>query len=232
VVGEVLFQADYALKEVCIGDLKLPGIPHIFEDNQMFDSATAARQWFVIRDSDVTVAADGALIPYCQMGVDCRRLVPSAKGYVDADYTDPREPSVQIAAAVSKHFAEVASQVAVVNELMAVAKATIVARFLLERGCHMNSEVIDSLTLPVCPEGNKYTMEIPTLRTERRTATVSDVDGSLVLQKQQRSVHGGVDLGCKVKKIPVKEIPQRILEPDQLPTLLPLFRHRAAKAGA
>ncbi|CAK0812559.1 unnamed protein product, partial [Prorocentrum cordatum] len=30
VVGEVLFQADYALKEVCLGDRALPGIPNAF----------------------------------------------------------------------------------------------------------------------------------------------------------------------------------------------------------
>eukprot|EP00929_Paragymnodinium_shiwhaense_P031039 TRINITY_DN17478_c0_g1_i1.p1 TRINITY_DN17478_c0_g1~~TRINITY_DN17478_c0_g1_i1.p1 ORF type:complete len:700 (-),score=131.53 TRINITY_DN17478_c0_g1_i1:449-2521(-) len=211
VLGEVLFQADYTLKELSFGDRSLPGLPDLFSDWDASEP-TAARKWFVVRNACVKVSADGVVVPYVEMGVEARKLVPSANGYVDAPYTDDREPSVQIAKAISERFNEVAARFGSVGELVAVAKAMIVARFLLEKGCKQNRAVIDSFTIPQCPEGQDYIMQIPTLRKERRSSSISEQDNSLCMHTSVRSIYGGVDLGLPTKKVPMQEEPRRLLD--------------------
>ena len=110
VMGEVLFQADYVLKELSFGDISLPCLPNAWDaagGDRGAGAGTAARQWFVVRRAWVVVAADGALVPHCEMGVDARRLVPSPTGYTDAPHTDPDEPTVRAARAITERFREV-----------------------------------------------------------------------------------------------------------------------------
>jgi hypothetical protein len=222
VVGEVLFQADYALKEVCMGDLSLPGIPNVFDD-WLGNEPTAARQWFVLKDASVVVSADGALLPRCKMGVEARRLVPSDKGFVDAPHTDPKEPMVQVANAITERFDEVAVHIPCVGELVAVAKAMVVARFLLERGCRRNEVIVDAFDVPSCPEGEAYTMQIPTLKKVRRTVNVVESADGLSMEKKQRSMHGGVDLGMPAKRVPATASKEKLLAKEAVQTQLPLF---------
>lgn len=232
VVGEVLFQADYALKEVCLGDRAVPGIPTAFGELTDGGEEKAARQWFVVRKAAVTVAADGTLVPHCQMGVESRRLVPSPKGYVDAPYTDPGDPMVLVSKAISDKFSHVAREIPAVAELMAVAKAFIVARFLLQNGCRYDKSVVGGFTLPRCPEGDAYSMEIPTLRNTHSATTVTEAHGQLSMHKSTRSMHGGVDLGIPEKKIPAVKAPHPLLGPGDVRAPLPLFVQPLAAAAA
>mmetsp|Transcript_11154 Transcript_11154/g.25333 ORF Transcript_11154/g.25333 Transcript_11154/m.25333 type:complete len:668 (-) Transcript_11154:37-2040(-) len=233
VVGEVLFQADYALKQICLGDMQLPGLPNALDGwNFNEGQEVAARQWFVIRKGWVTVSRDGAIVPHCEMGVEARRLVPGSKGYEDAAYTDPSEPMVRMAAAISEGFTWVAEQLPVVGELLSLAKALVLARFLLETGSSCNSAVVSNFPQPRCPEGDAYRLEIPTLRMERRTSQVQQTGSQLVMQRQTRCIYGGVDLGVPGAKVRSKPLAQVILEPDTLHVKLPLFaQHGAAMAA-
>jgi hypothetical protein len=242
VAGEVLFQADYVLKELCMGDRSLPDLPsplHLMEaqrssGDHVRGQERAARQWFVVRRAGITVAADGALVPFCEMGVEARRLVPSATGYTDAAHTDPREPMVQMARAVTERFADVARRLPVVNELLELTKAIVIARYLLECGCQQNRSVMESFTIPYCPEGQSYCMEIPTLKTQRNATQVSDNGGKVSIHKRQRSMHGGVDLGLPEKKVSARQVRRSLLEPRErrLSWPLPLFVQPMAAAAA
>lgn len=235
VYGEVLFQSDYELKRLCVGDLKLPELPCAFDSAHEAPSleGQCARQWFVVRRAGVTVSSDGVLMPYCDMRVDARRLVPSEKGYVDAEQTDPNEPLVRMAKAISDNFLDVAAQMPAVMELVRVARATVLARYLLENGCRLNSSVLDRFNLPRCPEGDAYSLEIPTLRKQRRSSSISRRGSRLVLEKQHRAIHGGVDLGVPGSKICTKEMAGSLLEPSQERIApCPLFMPPSAAAAA
>jgi len=234
IVGEVLFQADYALKQLCLGDLTLPGLPNAMDDWEFKQGEeVAARQWFVIRHGWVTVASDGAILPHCEMAVEARRLVPSADGYKDAAYTDPREPMVRTASAITEHFQSVAEQLPVVGELLALAKAIVVARYLLETGSACDSSVLAHFQQPRCPEGDEYRLEIPTLRMEHRTSAVKKTGAQLIMERQSRCIHGGVDLGLPSPRVMAKPLAKALLEPQVKHTKLPLFSQppRAALAA-
>eukprot|EP00448_Togula_jolla_P042216 CAMPEP_0170569482 /NCGR_PEP_ID=MMETSP0224-20130122/575_1 /TAXON_ID=285029 /ORGANISM="Togula jolla, Strain CCCM 725" /LENGTH=378 /DNA_ID=CAMNT_0010891645 /DNA_START=560 /DNA_END=1696 /DNA_ORIENTATION=+ len=230
VLGEVLFQADYALKELCFQERIVPWLPlpNLFQETS--ENFCAARLWFVVRSAGVTRAADGVLVPHLEMGVDARRLTVTADGYTDAPYTDPNDPVALVAKVVTQYFHRVAEHLPAVAELMAVTKAMILARYLLESGCRLDEPVLRNFRLPSCPEGSDYAMEIPTLRKAHRAASVLDQDGQLVLRKQERSLHGGVDLGLPSKKVPVRAAPP-LLEQGCARVALPLFAQPAARAA-
>lgn len=233
VVGEVLFQADYALKQLCFGDERLPGIPSAWDEAMAGDKEhRAARQWFTIRTATVTVGADGCLVPYVQMGVEARRLVPSPTGYVDAAYTDRNDPYSRQAAAVTERFAEVVAQLPVAAELMALARATVLAVHLLGRGVRRNDHALNLYAMPEVPEAKEYPLEIPTLRKNRTQHTLDDKDeaGRLCMRTYSRSMHGGVDLSVP-KTVPIRQSPERFLDVRSRPLALPLFLPSAARCA-
>ncbi|CAE8611075.1 unnamed protein product [Polarella glacialis] len=229
VVGEVLFQADYALKQLCFGDKALAqlGLPSAFDDFSLGSSACAeeraSRQWFKVRKASILVSADGVLVPQVQLGVETRRLTRCSTGYTDAAYTDPNDPMVQQAAAVSERFSEIAAQLPVAAELLGLARATVLAMHLLSRGCCPNDSVLERYSMPSLPEGK--CCQIPTLTKERRSSSVSDqgLDGQIVVTSQSRSMRGGVDLTVSDHKVPIKSLAAKLLEPHSRPVPLPLF---------
>lgn len=238
VIGEVLFQADYALKEICFGEHAeaLPWLQNTFEEiEESFEKGSddrAARQWFTLRRVGVTIAADGVVVPRVQIGVETRRLVKGRNGYEDAPFTDPRDPMVRQSAAVSARFNEVAAHLPVVGELLAVSRAMVAARFLLEHGCRCNKSVLEQYVAPQTPEGSNYALEIPTLsKTRENSKVVSDKDG-LVLKRLRRAMHGGVDLTIPKEKMIVKGDPTRLLSSSERPALLPLFLQPTVAAAA
>jgi len=240
VFGEVLFQADYALKEICFGQHAeaLPWLHNVFDEigerSRNGAEPHAVRQWFTVRKAMVIVTADGAVVPKVEMGVETRRLAMGKNGYEDAPYTSPDDPMVKQAALVSKHFNKVAGHLPVVGELFALARAMVAAKFLLEHGCRCNNSVLEKYSAPQTPEGPRYPMEIPTLAKERgSTKVVHKDDGKgLVLMRRQRAMHGGVDLSVPTEKVPAKCDSVRLLAPNEKPTLLPFFIQPSAAAAA
>merc|ERR1719517_139249 len=74
-VGEVMFQADYHLKELSMGEYEQPvvGMKNCFDytfDNDSNDKQWLARTWFVVKEADVFMAEGNTLIPYVKMGVE------------------------------------------------------------------------------------------------------------------------------------------------------------------
>jgi len=236
VYGEVLFQADYALKELCFGEHAeaLPWLRSTFselENNLKSGKDSACRQWFTIRRAIVIISADGAVVPKVEMKVETRRLVKGKKGMEDAPYTSPDDPMVKQSALVSARFNEVAAHLPVVGELHAMARAMVAARFLLEHGCQCDTSVLEQYVSPLTPEGSRYPMEIPTLRKEQgATKVVQDKKGmGVTLMRRRRAMHGGVDLSVPKTgagpeaKVETKNDPSHLLAPSTKPTPLPLF---------
>jgi len=224
VVGEVLFQADYALKQICFGDKTYAplGLPSAFDASSPVGEERASRQWFTVKRASISVAADGALVPHVELSVETRRLTRCSTGYKDAAYTDPHDPMVRQAAAVSERFAEIAARVPVAAELISLARATVLAMYLLRRGCCPDDAVLERYSMPRLPEGSGI-MEIPTLTKDRRNSLVSEKDGGLVLTSQSRCMRGGVDLTVPVKEVTTKPLAKKVMDPRARPALLPLF---------
>eukprot|EP00971_Amphidinium_carterae_P195410 3877732-Amphidinium_carterae.1 len=51
-----------------------------------------AREWFMIREAEVCLSEDGALIPRVQMGVEAREQVMGDSGLEDAPITRKNHP--------------------------------------------------------------------------------------------------------------------------------------------
>mmetsp|Transcript_160925 Transcript_160925/g.516478 ORF Transcript_160925/g.516478 Transcript_160925/m.516478 type:complete len:644 (-) Transcript_160925:143-2074(-) len=247
VVGEVLFQADYALKQLCFGDLRLPGIPSVFDGESSGGRSprsepAAARQWFTMRRVGITVTADGALVPHVELGVEARRLTHGPTGYIDAPFTDPNDPTARQAAAVTARFPEVVAQLPVAAQLMQLARATVLAVYLLGRGCKLNDSLLDRYRIPGVPEGSEYSIQIPTLVKDRNQSIVGSKAGDakgleINVHRHSRSMRGGVDLAVPGdRKVPTRAVTARLLDPRMRPVPLPLFlpapSHSAAARAA
>merc|ERR1712129_299315 len=132
-----------------------------------------------------------------------------AEGYRDAEHTDANDPFMQQARVITAHFKDVASQLKAVGELVALAKAMVVARYLLSKGCQCDGSMLSKCVLPMVPEEHEYSLE-------------------------RQAIHGGVDLHVPALKAPVPQSkPVRLLEPTAPRELLPLFLplRRAARAA-
>jgi hypothetical protein len=69
--GEVLFQADYHLKELSMGQHEQPvvGMKSCFHYSEQEGDATGwtAREWFMVRKAEVHITGNSVLIPFLRM---------------------------------------------------------------------------------------------------------------------------------------------------------------------
>merc|ERR1719473_2451687 len=73
-VGEVLFQSDYHLKELSMGEYEQPvvGMKSCFDfaQEEGHSQEWRAREWFVVRNAEIQVSDDNVLMPFVKMGVE------------------------------------------------------------------------------------------------------------------------------------------------------------------
>ena len=95
-VGDVMFQADYFLKELALGEYEMPvaGMLSVFDWSELTDKERtwAGREWFVVRKAEVRMAQDKTLVPFVKMGVEAREQVVTKKGLEDAPVTANNHP--------------------------------------------------------------------------------------------------------------------------------------------
>merc|ERR1719343_1010764 len=108
-VGEVMFQADYHLKELSMGQYEQPvvGMRSCLDDlsqGEGRDKEWNAREWFVVKDADVLMSEDKVLVPYVNMGVEAREQIMGDTGLVDAPLTKPDHPLVKYAEVFTRNF--------------------------------------------------------------------------------------------------------------------------------
>merc|ERR1719242_425515 len=166
-VGEVLFQSDYHLKELAMGEYEQPIIgmksclDHSWEEG--LGKQWHAREWFVVQKAEIQLSDDDVLMPCLQMGVEAREQVPVDGGLEDKPITRADHPLVKYAEEFTNNFDLIAERKSAIYHLRELAKASILAKFLLESHVCLGSEWLSLADeeMAFCHE------EIPQLWNER-----------------------------------------------------------------
>jgi len=198
-VGEVLFQADYHLKELSMGEQQQP----VVGMRSCFDLSAGeaggewrAREWYVVRSAEMQLSEDNVLIPQLQMGVEAREQVLGADGLEDKPLTRPDHPLVRYAQEFTENFDLIAERRSVVHHLRELAKASLIAKFLLESKVELDEPWFDLAE----ETSSDCCMEIPQLWNERSLAQIRVREGRIVDSEKLRcpehhGVYGGVKFG-------------------------------------
>jgi len=200
-VGEVMFQADYHLKELSMGEHEQPvmGMLSCFDyaKTEGFDKEWSAREWFVVRRAEMHLSEDAVLVPHLKLGVEAREQVAGPDGQLeDAPLTRPDHPLVKYAEAFTHNFDLIAERKSVVNQLREVAKASITAKFLLESGASLGEawfKLGEPTSVSCC-------LEVPQLWNDHCFSKITLENGEIVTTEKANeakvhSVYGGVDFG-------------------------------------
>jgi hypothetical protein len=196
-VGEVLFQADYHLKELSMGEHEQPviGMKSCFdycEEKNLHK--WNAREWFMVRQAEVHLSEDNVLVPKVKMGVEAREQICSSRGLEDAPLTRKSHPMVKYAEAFSKNFDLIAERKSVIFHLRELAKASVLAKFLVDADIHMEEAWFN-----LAGEAEEASaMEIPQLWNERMHSKICVKDGIVNgIDKDVRThgLYGGVSFG-------------------------------------
>merc|ERR1711933_653573 len=102
-----------------------------YSEEKCFDKWNA-REWFMVRQAEVHVSEDNVLVPRVKMGVEAREQIHSSRGLEDAPLTRKSHPMVKYAEAFSKNFDLIAERKSVIYHLRELAKASVLAKFLVD----------------------------------------------------------------------------------------------------
>lgn len=198
-VGEVLFQADYHLKELSMGEYEQPvvGMKSCFDHCEIESKHNwSAREWFLVRKAEVQHAVESnTLIPMVKMAVEAREQVIIGNSLEDKPVTHSDHPMVRYAEAFTRNFDLIAERKSVVFHLRELAKASVMAKYLLdsrmqleETWFHLNGSVESCCSL-----------EVPQLWNERTHSEVHLKDGSVTRSRNiaTHGVYGGVQFGLE-----------------------------------
>ena len=174
----------------------------VFDWSEMHnsDKAWAGREWFVVRKAEVRAAADNTLIPHVKMGVEAREQVVTKKGLEDAAVTSPAHPLKKFADAFTRNFDLIAERKSVVFHLRELAKASVMAKYLVDSKARLDpawykmaDEIVKSTPAEAHPE-------IPQLWNMRGNSRIQLRNGKLVDiitggQSNLQAIYGGVEFG-------------------------------------
>ncbi|CAJ1395203.1 unnamed protein product [Effrenium voratum] len=203
-VGDVMFQADYFLKELALGEYDMPvaGMLSVFDWSELSDKdkAWAGREWFVVRKAEVRLASDKTLVPFVKMGVEAREQMVTKKGLEDAAVTALNHPLKKFADAFSRHFDLIAERKSVVFHLRELAKASVMAKYLVDSNVRLDPrwyKMADEIVKGTTPEAHP---EIPQLWNMRGNSRIQLKNGRLIDmftggQKNLQAIYGGVEFG-------------------------------------
>jgi len=204
-VGDVLFQADYHLKELSMGEYEQPivGMKSCFDYSwdEGEDMEWRAREWFVVRKAEVHLSQDDVVIPYVKMGVEAWEQVVGMDGnVVDAKVTRRNHPLLKYAQSFTYNFDLIAERKSVIFHLRELAKASVLAKYLVDAdvtGVDVETHVDD-----VDPDS----LMIPQLWNERHVGKIQVKDGTIVNANEgigtcRHGVYGGVSFGLDRFKV-------------------------------
>ena len=199
-VGEVMFQADYHLKELSMGEYDQPivGMKSAFDHSELeSDKQWHGREWFVVRKAEIHYTDDNVVIPFVKMGVEAREQILKGGQLEDVAATRASHPLVRYAEAFTHSFDLIAERKSVIYHLRELAKASVLAKFLLGSGLHLDSSWFELAGEAASDAG---VMEIPCLWNDRLSSRMEVKDGKLpdsngFCQTIVRNVCGGVDFG-------------------------------------
>mmetsp|Transcript_46297 Transcript_46297/g.83480 ORF Transcript_46297/g.83480 Transcript_46297/m.83480 type:complete len:935 (-) Transcript_46297:14-2818(-) len=203
-VGDIMFQADYFLKELALGEYTMPvvGMLSVFDWSEVQDAVRtwAGREWFVVKKAEVRLAEDKTLIPYVKMGVEAREQVMGKNGLEDAPITGANHPLKRFAEAFTRNFDLIAERKSVVFHLRELAKASVMAKFLVDSKAHVEStwyDLAEELVKSATPDAHQ---EIPQLWNMRGNSRIQLKDGKLLdsetgMYSSCHAIYGGVEFG-------------------------------------
>eukprot|EP00931_Biecheleriopsis_adriatica_P026426 TRINITY_DN16083_c0_g1_i1.p1 TRINITY_DN16083_c0_g1~~TRINITY_DN16083_c0_g1_i1.p1 ORF type:complete len:1036 (-),score=244.94 TRINITY_DN16083_c0_g1_i1:61-3168(-) len=203
-VGDVMFQADYFLKELALGEYTMPvvGMMSVFDLSEMIDSQRtwAGREWFVVRKAEVRMAEDKTLVPHIKMGVEAREQVVTKDGLQDAPITGANHPLKRFAENFTRNFDLIAERKSVIFHLRELAKASVMAKFLVDSKMNIDPrwyEVADEMVASTPAEAHP---QIPQLWNMRGNSRIQLKDGKLVdsetgMYSSLQALYGGVEFG-------------------------------------
>jgi len=203
-VGDVIFQADYFLKELALGEYEMPvaGMLSVFDWSELSDKERtwAGREWFVVRKAEVRLAQDKTLVPFVKMGVEAREQVVTKKGLEDAPVTASTHPLKKFADSFSRHFDLIAERKSVVFHLRELAKASVMAKYLVDSHVRVDPQwhrIADEIVKGTPSEAHP---EIPQLWNMRGNSRIQLKNGRLIDmftggQKNLQAIYGGVEFG-------------------------------------
>eukprot|EP00420_Gonyaulax_spinifera_P008137 CAMPEP_0197944480 /NCGR_PEP_ID=MMETSP1439-20131203/125432_1 /TAXON_ID=66791 /ORGANISM="Gonyaulax spinifera, Strain CCMP409" /LENGTH=536 /DNA_ID=CAMNT_0043567735 /DNA_START=52 /DNA_END=1659 /DNA_ORIENTATION=- len=198
-VGEVLFQSDYHLKELSMGEYEQPvlGMKSCHDYSAQEDQDRwSAREWYVVRKAEVQVSEDSVLIPFVKMGIEAREQVLGNGGLEDVKATRPDHPAVKYAESFTHNFDLIAERKSVVFHLRELAKASIMAKYLVETEASLDRAWFSAVEEPE----EATCLEIPQLWNDRCHSQILVQDGKIVnadaeLDSSMHRMYGGVQFG-------------------------------------
>eukprot|EP00913_Durusdinium_trenchii_P031743 g29728.t1 len=163
-VGELMFQADYYLKELAMGEHSMPvmGMMSVFDWSEADNvkGGWTGREWFVVNKAEVKLASDNTLIPSVKMGVEARTQVRRNGGLEDAAITSKNHPlrtgdwgmdrvfRKRLANGRERrggNFDLIAERKHVIFQLRELAKASAMAKFLVDSATTVPQDVSHEL---------------------------------------------------------------------------------------
>ena len=164
------------------------------------DKAWAGREWFVVRKAEVRMAEDNTLLPHVKMGVEAREQVVTRNGLEDAAVTLPQHPLKKFADAFTRNFDLIAERKSVVFHLRELAKASVMAKYLIDSKARLDPswyQIADEIVGATEPEAFP---EIPQLWNMRGNSRIQLKNGKLVDvitggQSNLQAIYGGVEFG-------------------------------------
>jgi len=200
-VGDVLFQSDYHLKELSMGEYEQPvvGMKNVFDhcDNEGWDKEWSAREWFLVRKAELQLTQNKVLVPFVKMGVEAREQKLTGNFLDDKEVTRPDHPMVKYAESFTHFFDLIAERKSVVYHLRELAKAAVIAKFLIEAE---ELSVTESWFNMSSQKQQLCVLEVPQLWNEKGASEVHVRDGKIQQQrdgvhKKRHGVYGGVAFG-------------------------------------
>jgi hypothetical protein len=192
----VLFQSDYHLKELSMGQYEQPvvGMRSCFDFAGPDDDFQewSGREWFMVRKAEVHITDGNVLIPFVKMGVEAREQVKNGDSWDDKLITRPDHPLVKYAESFTRNFELIAERKSVIYHLRELAKTSIIAKFLLDAGVEM-----DEAWFHVWQEESiACSLEVPQLWNRRNNSEVVIKENAINTGKSiSHCVYGGVQFG-------------------------------------
>mmetsp|Transcript_7921 Transcript_7921/g.14917 ORF Transcript_7921/g.14917 Transcript_7921/m.14917 type:complete len:1036 (-) Transcript_7921:84-3191(-) len=199
-LGEVMFQADYHLKELSMGEVEQPiiGMKSCLDLSWHGEKKEewCGREWFTVQKAEVQLSEDRVLIPHVKLGVEAREQYLGLSGLIDKKITEADHPLVKYADDFTHFFDLIAERKSVINQLREVAKACVLAKYLTEANIELDDTWFDlandSSSIPTGPR------VIPQLWNERFSTKISVKDGEIEAVDPESDVsvaiYGGVEM--------------------------------------
>lgn len=200
--GEVLFQADYHLKELCMGEHEQPVVGMIssfdLAEMELRTGDWSAREWFLVRQAEMQITDDKALIPFVKMGVEAREQVCNSRGYEDLPITRKDHPMVKYAETFTRYFDLIAERKSVIYHLRELAKSSVLAKYLLDLGVSLEESMFNLASESVSDVPSS--LEVPQLWHEKQHSRLQVGDRAIEDDNvgngsHIHSVYGGVNFG-------------------------------------